>query len=230
MNIEGLSEATLEKFVEEGYITNFRDIYNLDINRDNIIKLDGFGEKSWNKLWDSICTSRNVTLDHFLVALSIPGIGKSAAKTICDYFKGSYRDFIQAVNDGFDFTKLDDFGEVTAQNLAEYFSYCAPESLDYELEEELNFIIDPKYTETNVKKSADIEGKTFVFTGALSRPRSFYEGIVNNNGGKCSGSVSKKTNYLVTDNPNSGSSKAVKARELGIPVLSEDDFMKMVEG
>ena len=94
----------------------------------------------------------------------------------------------------------------------------------------MNFIIDPKYTETNVKKSADIEGKTFVFTGALSQPRSFYEDIVNNNGGKCSGSVSKKTNYLVTDNPNSGSSKAVKARELGIPVLSEDDFMKMVEG
>ena len=230
MNIDGLSEATLEKFISEGYITNFRDIYHLDRYKEDIINLDGFGEKSWNKLWDSINASRNVTLDHYLVALSIPGIGKGAAKTICDWFKGDVNSFFIAFGESFDFTKLPDFGQKTADNLVEYFNYNVPENLDYEIEDELNFVIDPKYTKTQDTSNSFISGKTFVITGKLSQPRSYYEDLITTYGGKCAGSVSKNTNYLLTDDPNSNSSKAKKARDLNIPVIDEAMFMAMIGG
>lgn len=230
MNIDRLSEATLEKFISEGYITNFRDIYHLDRYKEDIINLDGFGEKSWNKLWDSINASRNVTFDHYLVALSIPGIGKGAAKTICDWFKGDVNSFFLAFGESFDFTKLPDFGQKTADNLVEFFNYNVPENLDYEIEDELNFVIDPKYTKTQDNSNSSISGKTFVITGKLSQPRSYYEDLITTYGGKCAGSVSKNTNYLLTDDPNSNSSKAKKARDLNIPVIDESMFMTMIGG
>lgn len=231
MNIDGLSEKTLNTLIENGFIHTFRDIYHLSNYKDQLVKLDGFGKKSVEKMLDSIEKSRKVKLENFLVALSIPLIGKSAAKTIDKYFKGSYNDFILAISKDFDFTQLKDFGEKMSQSILNWGKGLI--EIEGRVWNELDFIEEiqndsgSQNNDNSVISNSDFfEGKTFVFTGALSKPRSFYENIVETNGGKCSGSISRKTNWLVTDNPNSGSSKAKKAQELGIPVLSEQEFLE----
>ena len=231
MNIDGLSEKTLNTLIENGFIHTFRDIYHLSDYKDKLVKLDGFGKKSIEKMLDSIEKSRKVKLENFLVALSIPLIGKSAAKTIDKHFNGSYNDFILAISKDFDFTQLKDFGEKMSQSILNWGKN--PTEIEDRVWDELDFIEETQNDSSSqnndnsvISNSDFFEGKTFVFTGALSKPRSFYENIVEINGGKCSGSVSKKTNWLITDDPNSGSSKAKKAKELGIPVLSEQEFLE----
>ena len=117
MNIDGLSEATIKKFYEKGWLRRYCDIYHIDDYKDEIMAMDGFGEKSWNKLWDSIEKSKNIKLSNYLVALSIPLIGVSAAKTISKYFNGDYDAFFKAVRSDFDFTKLEDFGNEQNKSL-----------------------------------------------------------------------------------------------------------------
>ena len=227
MNIDGLSEATLEKFIDLGYIKTFEDIYLLDRYKDEIVNLEGFGEKSWNKLWNSIEKSRNCKLENYLVALSIPLIGKTAAKTISKYFKGNYQDLINACCSGFDFTQLEDFGDKMNESMHNWFNddYRTTNLEGSNLIRMLNFEEEPK---VEVNEDNFCFGKTFVVTGKFSKPRSYYEELITSNGGKLAGSVSKKTDYLLTDNPDSGSSKAEKAKSLGIPVLSEEEFMSKV--
>ena len=227
MNIDGLSEATLEKFIDLGYIKTFEDIYLLDRYKNEIINLEGFGEKSWNKLWNSIEKSRNCKLENYLVALSIPLIGKTAAKTISKYFKGNYQDLINACCSGFDFTQLEDFGDKMNESMHNWFNddYRTTNLEGSNLIRMLNFEEEPK---VEVNEDNFCFGKTFVVTGKFSKPRSYYEELITSNGGKLAGSVSKKTDYLLTDNPDSGSSKAEKAKSLGIPVLSEEEFMSKV--
>lgn len=227
MNIDGLSEATLEKFIDLGYIKTFEDIYLLDRYKDEIINLEGFGEKSWNKLWKSIEKSKNCKLENYLVALSIPLIGKTAAKTISKHFRGNYQDLINACCSGFDFTRLNDFGDKMNESVHNWFNddYRITNLEGSNLIRMLNFEEEPK---VEVDESNFCFGKTFVVTGKFSKPRSYYEELITSNGGKLAGSVSKKTDYLLTDNPDSGSSKAVKAKSLGIPVLSEEEFMSKV--
>lgn len=227
MNIDGLSEATLEKFIDLGYIKTFEDIYLLDRYKDEIINLEGFGEKSWNKLWNSIQKSRDCKLENYLVALSIPLIGKTAAKTISKHFRGNYQDLINACCSGFDFTQLEDFGDKMNESVHNWFNddYRITNLEGSNLIRMLNFEEEPK---VDVDASNFCFGKTFVVTGKFSKPRSYYEELITSNGGKLAGSVSKKTDFLLTDNPDSGSSKAVKAKSLGIPVLSEEEFMSKV--
>ena len=227
MNIDGLSEATLEKFIDLGYIKTFEDIYLLYRYKDGIINLEGFGEKSWNKLWKSIEKSKNCKLENYLVALSIPLIGKTAAKTISKYFKGNYQEFVNACCSGFDFTQLEDFGDKMNESVHNWFNddYRITNLEGSNLIKMLNFEEEPK---VEVDEDNFCFGKTFVVTGKFSKPRSYYEELITSNGGKLAGSVSKKTDFLLTDNPDSGSSKAVKAKSLGIPVLSEDEFMSKV--
>lgn len=228
MNIEGLSEATLEKLIDEGYVKTFEDIYRLDRYKDEIIGLEGFGEKSWDKLWKGIQKSRDCKLENFLVALSIPLIGKTAARTISKHFKGNYQDLINAGALGFDFTQLEDFGEKMNESMHNWLGdYDRIKSLEGSNLAQLLRFEDEKTSEA-VDESNFCFGKTFVVTGKFSQPRSYYEELITSRGGKLTGSVSKKTDYLLTDDPNSGSSKAVKARELGIPVLSEVEFMAKV--
>lgn len=222
MNIDGLSESTLEKFMNMGFIKKFADIYHLKEFGNRIMNLEGFGEKSYQKLINSIEKSRNVKLENFLVALSIPNIGKSAAKTISKYFQGDYDAFENACLTKFDFTKLTDFGEVMKDSLINW--WYNPSIVESGITEELNFI---KEEPVKVIENDFINGKTFVVTGAfVNYKRSQLEQMITDRGGKLSGSVSKKTDYLLSNEGySSGSSKAKKAEELGVPVMSEKEFI-----
>lgn len=227
MNIDGLSEATLEKFIDLGYIKTFEDIYLLDRYKDEIINLEGFGEKSWNKLWKSVEKSKNCKLENYLVALSIPLIGKSAAKTISKHFRGNYQELIDACCSGFDFTQLNDFGDKMNESIYNWFDddYRNVNLEGSSLIRLLNFEEEPK---VEIDEGNFCFGKTFVVTGKFSKPRSYYEELITSKGGKLAGSVSNKTNYLLTNDADSGSSKAVKAKSLGIPILSEEEFMNKI--
>ena len=224
MNIDGLSEATLKRFIDAGYITRFADIYHLSNFKREIVKMEGFGAKSYEKLIDSIEKSRNVKLENYLVALSIPNIGKSAAKTISKYFNGDYSKLVEALRNNFDFTQLDDFGEIMNQSL--YNWWQKESNLEDNLITELHFIVEEK---KEIAQNDFINGKTFCVTGAFqTMKRSELEKIITDRGGKLSGSVSKKTDYLLTNEADSGSSKAKKAAELGTPIMSEKEFLEKV--
>lgn len=224
MDIDGLSEATLDAFIENGLIHKFKDIYMLKLLKNHILDLEGFGEKSYNALIAAIDKSANVKLKNYLCALSIPLIGKSAAKKISAHFDGDYSKFIDALRTDYDFTQIDDIGVVAFDNLRNWRDNPP------EIENELLDVI--KFVNTDTQKVANdfVNGKTFVITGAFSKPRSEYEKLIESMGGKLAGSVSKKTDYLLTNDAGSGSTKANKAKELGIPILSEAEFMVKVNG
>ena len=226
MNIDGLSEATLKRFVDAGYIIRFKDIYHLSDFKREIVKMEGFGEKSYEKLINSIEKSRNVKLENYLVALSIPNIGKSAAKTISKYFNGDYNAFANSFKNKFDFTQLEDFGEIMNQSLYNWWNDENELFLNIGLVQELKFVVEEK---KEVTQNDFINGKTFCVTGAFqTMKRSQLEQIITDRGGKLSGSVSKKTDYLLTNEADSGSSKAKKAAELGTPIMSEKEFLEKV--
>ena len=230
-NIDGLSESKLEKLIDKGLIHTFKDIYHLKDYRKEIQTMEGFGKKSYDKLIESIENSRNIKLENYLVALSIPNVGKTAAKTISKYFKGNYEDFITAFTSQFDFSTLKDFGPVINESLYKWFENLSEIEGRF-LQDEFNFIVEEQNemikTNNDTIESDFCNGKTFVITGKFSKPRSYYEEFVESHGGKLSGSVSKKTDYLLTDDPDSGSTKAKKAKELGIPILSEKEFLEKV--
>jgi DNA ligase (NAD+) len=224
MNIDGLSEATLEKFISLGYLNSFKDIYKLSEHRKDLIKLDGFGVKSVDKLLQAIEKSRNVKLENFIAALGINGIGLSASKTIVEHFNHKWDLILNAIYCKYDFTQLDDFGEVMANNFTTYFSehfvdLCA-------LSEEMHFI-EPEHKSVI---STTFNGKALCVTGKLNHfTRDSINEKIASVGAKSVGSVSKKTDYLIT-NEASGSSKYKKAVELGVPIITEDEFLKMLEG
>lgn len=224
MNIDGLSDATLKTFVEEGLIHTYKDIYGLELLKNHILSLEGFGEKSYEALVSAINKSKTVKLENYLCALSIPLIGKSASKKISAHFKGDYSKFIDALRSGYDFTQIEDIGAIAFNNLKLWRD--APPALEAGLLDVIKFV------ETTSQKSANefVCGKTFVITGAFSKPRSEYEQLIESLGGKLAGSVSKKTDYLLTNDAESGSSKAKKAKELGIPILSEVEFLVKING
>lgn len=222
MNIDGLSEKTLEVLLSHGFIRNFKDIYNLSSHYNNLILLDGFGKKSVDNLLKSIEDSRNVKLENFIAALGIPNIGLSAAKTISKYCNGSYDKFYQLFEQVFDWTSLDDFGHTMAHNLNSYLDEWWREV--NETAAEMHFV---KQKERDVVQNPFI-GKTICVTGKLNHftRDSINEKIISL-GAKTAGSVSKKTDYLVT-NESSVSSKYKKAVELNIPIITEDEFIKML--
>lgn len=221
MNIDGLSEATLEKFIELGWLTKFIDIYYLDVNKADMIKLDGFGGKSVNKLLESIEKSKDVKLENFICALSIDGVGKSASKTISNAFDGNFEQLLSAFKNGFNWSELEDIGDKTAANIAKYFTENRAEII--ELANEMNFI-EPN---TITIKENPFSGKTLCVTGKLNHfTRDSINAKISELGAKSAGSVSKNTSYLIT-NEQSGSSKYKKAVELNIPIITEDEFLKM---
>ena len=225
INIEGLSEQTLQKFIDLGWINNFIDIYNLNKHVPEMSKLDGFGKRSASKLISAIENSRKTTLSRFIYALSIPLIGKSASKTISKYFKDSYEEFIKAWSCGFGFfwTQLNDFGKSMHTSMANY--YLDNYDMIKELRKEFYF-----ESNDNSKSNIDLSGKTFVVTGALSYYKNRDELInsIEQLNGKVSGSVSKKTSYLINNDFNSKSGKNKKAIDLGIPIISEKDFVNII--
>ena len=223
MNIDGLSEKTLEVFISKGYFKIYKDIYDLHNYRDELIRLNGFGPKSIDKLLTSIEKSKNVKLENFIAALGIDGIGLSAAKTISKYCNGDFNKFVDLFENNFDWTQLEDFGEVTANNLDHYYNWHHAEL--YWTASVMNFIIPEK---VEIKENP-FTGKNICVTGKL---HSFTRNSINEKiaslGAKAVGSVSSKTDYLIT-NEQSGSSKYKKAVELNIPIITEDEFLEMIE-
>lgn len=227
MNINGLSENTLKLLVDAEFIGNtqsFCDIYHLKNQKSKLILLNGMGQKSVENLLQSIEQSRTVKLENFLVALCIPNIGTSAAKTISKACGGDLNKLIMMWANDFNFTTLDDFGEVTAKSFTDYFDEYINEI--EALACEMKFII----PETKAEDNVDLEGKTICITGSLSIYKNRDELVkdIEEHGGKVVGSVSKKTDILLTNDSSSGSTKAKKAVELNIPIISEVEFRHMI--
>jgi DNA ligase (NAD+) len=222
MNIDGLSEAILEVLIDKGWIKKFKDIYSLWRHRYEWEQLDGFGEKSVDKILNAIDDSTNVYLANFLCALSIDGVGKSASKTIADAFEGDFDAFYVAFKHNYNWTNLQDIGDKTAQNITKYLMENEAEILD--LANEMDFVVEAK---AEIKENP-FNGKTICVTGKLnSFTRDSINAKIAELGAKATGSVSSKTDYLIT-NEQSGSSKYKKAVELNIPIITEDEFLKMI--
>lgn len=226
MNIEGLSESTLEKFIELNYINSFEDIYNLDDFYYDIIEQDGFGKKSVDKLMSAIENSKKTTLDRFLYALSIPNVGRTASKTISKRFDNSFEKFYnEAILGYFNFETLDGFGSELHYSINEYLAGYEEDVV--RIAEYLIF----ENEKNNSGFSADLTGKTFVITGSLDcfENRDKLKEVIESLGGKVYGSVSKKTSYLVNNDVDSASSKNKKAKELGVEIITEKTLMNMLE-
>lgn len=226
MNIQGLSEVTLEKFIDYGYIKSYADFYKISQYENEICNIDGFGEKSYSNLLESIEKSRNVKLANFIKSLGIFGVGKDASKRISKYFNGDVNKFENAILNKFDFQNIEGIGDVTAEAIYDFFN-DKKNFIEYtNLKENLIFEKEKVVTEN----STSISGKIFVITGDLNHFVNRNELIskIESLGGKVSGSVSKKTNYLINNDKLSSSSKNKKANELGIEIISEDDFLKMI--
>lgn len=223
MNIEGLSEATLDFLVDKGWIKSFKDIYHIADHKDEWQRCEGFGKRSVENILDAIEKSRSTTLDRFICALSIDGVGKSASKTISDAFNGDFAEFIDVFDNGFDWTILTDVGDITAQNINNYLTKNEAEIR--ELAKEFNFIL-PKKIEI---RDNPFSGKTLCVTGRLEHfSRDGINTKITELGAKAASSVSKNTDYLIT-NEASGSSKYKKAVELNVSIITEDEFLKMLE-
>lgn len=224
INIDGLSEQTLQKFVDWGWLTSFQDIYYLSEHREEMYKLDGFGKKSVDKLLESIERSRNTTLDRFIYGLCIPLIGRTASKTIAKEFDNKAEEFYDIWCHGYDFTKLDDFGDTMNNSIQDFIK----DNYRWIAEFIGEFIFREPDNNGNVKQV--LEGKIFVITGSLRAYKNREElvSVIERNGGKVSGSVSAKTSYLINNDVTSTSGKNKKANELGIPIISEGEFVQMI--
>ena len=223
MNIENLSEQTLEKLIELGWLDSFKSIYRLDYLRLNLKELDGFGDKSVDRLLDNIEKSRKTELSRVLYAQSIPLIGRSASKDIANYCHHDIQTFINFMNVHYDFTVIDGFGTEMQKSLSNWWK---------DNEEDFYALIKEFIFEKVEEKSSgvDLSGKTFVITGSLTHYKNRDElvSVIEQLGGKVSGSVSAKTSYLINNDVASTSGKNKKAKDLGIPIISEEDFLKMI--
>ena len=222
VNIDGLSEQTLEKLIELGWLNSFQDIYKLSERKEEMSKLDGFGKRSVEKLLDAIEKSRNITLDRFIYALCIPLIGRSASKDIAKFFNNDYEKFRKYGITTY-YTQIDGFGETMNDSLHQWLR-------ENHLMMEL---LASEFTFEKVEEKSggvDLSGKTFVITGSLVHYKNRDElvSVIEQLGGKVSGSVSAKTSYLINNDVASTSGKNSKAKQLGIPIISEEDFMKMI--
>lgn len=226
MNIDGLSEANLKKFIDANMLETYSDIYELDRFQYVIQMMPGFGEKSVQKLLDSIERSREVTLNRFLAALSIPGIGDKTAKDIAKAMHNNIEEFNQAVADRYDFSQISGIGYVVNTQIYRWFDDMK-NRLDYQkLLEHLHF---PENQPS--ESSSALSGKIFCITGTIShyKNRKALQEEIERFGGKTTGSVTTKTSYLINNDKNSNSSKNKKAKELGIPFISEEEFLKMIK-
>ncbi len=224
MNIEGLSEATIEKFIEKGFIDNYTDLFRLEKHRDEIIGMEGFGERSYNNLISAIEKSKNVHIANFIYALGINNVGLSNAKLLCKKYGYDMDNIRNAVFE--ELIDIDGFGEVIANSVTKYFSHKSNTELIDDALKYITFIAEEDNDSSNI-----LEGKTFVITGDVHiyKNRKELQAHIEKLGGKASSSVSSKTNYLINNNVNSASSKNKKAKELGVPIISEEEFIKLTE-
>ena len=225
MNIEGLSEATLEKFIANGYVKDLTDLFHLDRYAEEIKNMDGFGEKSYENLQNSVDNARTTTLPRLVYSLGIPNIGIANAKVICRALGNDPERVMNATAEELD--EIPGVGDVIAKAYVDYFADEEHRDVFRRLLEEVHI---PKEEET--ADSQKFAGVNFVITGSVEHfaNRAEVKEEIEKRGGKVTGSVTSKTNYLINNDVNSTSSKNRKARELGIPIISEEEFLKMLEG
>ena len=223
MNIDGLSEATLEKFILKGFIKDFGDIFEIGRYREEIVNMDGFGEKSFDNLMASLERARHTTLPRLLYSLGIANIGLANAKVICKEFDYDLEKMIHAT--GEEISSIEGIGPVIAQSFTAYFA-------DEENMRKLRHLLSHlELEEVKQENRLTLEGKQFVITGSVEHfaNRAQLKEYIEQRGGKVTGSVTSKTDYLINNDVTSNSSKNKKARELEIPILSEEDFLHMAE-
>ncbi len=221
LNIEGLSEASLEKFIGRGFIHEFADIFKLSAHKAEIVEMEGFGEKSYENLMTGIERARTTTLARVIYSLGIPNIGLSGAKLICRQFEDEVEQVLAADEEAL--AAIDGIGAVIAGSFVEYFR-------DAEKRERFEHLLSRlTLVKEEVSGEQDLKGKVFVITGSLTHfaNRNELKDQIEKRGGKVTGSVTGKTDYLINNDMTSSSSKNKKAKELGIPIISEEDFLKL---
>ena len=223
MNIDGLSEATLEKFILKGFIKDFGDIFEIGKYREEIVNMEGFGEKSFDNLMASLERARHTTLPRLLYSLGIANIGLANAKVICKKFDYDLEKMIHATAE--EISGIEGIGPVIAKSYTEYFA-------DEEKMKKFRHLLSHlELEEVKQENRLTLEGKQFVITGSVNHfaNRAQLKEYIEQRGGKVTGSVTSKTDYLINNDVTSNSSKNKKARELEIPILSEEDFLHMAE-
>ena len=224
LNIDGLSEMTLEKFIGSGLIHTYADIFHLDRHRETIVEMEGFGEKSYEKLTTAIRQASHTTLPRVIYGLGIAGIGLANAKMLCRQFDFDFEKMRHASEE--ELTAVDGIGTVLADAWISYFESEKNNRLVDDLLAELTI-----EQESTSAETAIFAGMTFVITGSVTHfaNRKELQSVIEARGGKATGSVTSKTTYLINNDVTSNSSKNKKAKELGIPILSEEDFLKLLE-
>ena len=224
LNIDGLSEATLEKFIDAGFIHEYADIFHLDRNEEAIVEMEGFGKRSYDNLQESIKKASQTTLPRVIYGLGIAGIGLANAKVLCRQFGYDFNAMRHGDLDAL--TAADGIGGVLAQAWIDYFQDEKKNKAVDHLLEELTIEQDQE-----IKEGGKFAGLTFVITGTLNHfeNRKKLQEVIEAEGGKASGSVTSKTAYLINNDTSSNSSKNKKAKELGIPIISEEEFLNMLE-
>lgn len=224
LNIEGLSEATLEKFIGAGYIREFADIFHLEQYEESITQMEGFGRKSYDNLIKAVKTASNTTLPRLIYGLGIAGIGLSNAKMLCKEFQ-------------FDFSAMRNAGEEKLISVSGIGKVLADAWMNYFSQEKNNEMVDRLLMELTMKQEAKtegskkLEGMVFVITGSVEHfeNRKALQEAIEAQGGKATGSVTSNTTYLINNDTTSNSSKNKKAKELGVPIISEEDFIRLLE-
>lgn len=225
MNIEGLSEATLEKFIMNGYVKDFTDLFHLDRYEEEIKQMDGFGEKSFVNLQNSIQNARKTTLSRLVYSLGIPNVGSANAKVICRALGNDPERILNATVE--ELSDISGVGGVIAGTFVDYFSDGEHRDIFERLLQEVEI---PQ--EETTEDSQKFAGVNFVITGSVHHfaNRAEVKEEIEKRGGKVTGSVTSKTNYLINNDVNSTSSKNRKARDLNVPIISEEEFLNMLNG
>lgn len=225
LNIAGLSEATLEKFIGVGMIHEYADIFHLDRHQEEIVEMDGFGQKSYDNLIAAAEKASHTTLPRMVYGLGVAGIGLANAKMICRHFKNDFEAMRHATVE--ELVEIDGIGEVLAQAWTEFFSDGKNNAIVDHLLAELTFEAEDEESSEGADEA--FAGMNFVITGSLEhfKNRKELQELIERRGGKVTGSVTSKTNYLINNDVASSSSKNKKARELGVPILSEEEFLKL---
>ncbi len=223
LNIDGLSIQTIEKFIAKGFIKDYADLFRLERYKKDIVEMDGFGKKSYENLINSAKAASHTDMTRLVYALGIAGVGLAGARMLTSHFKGDFDKLRHASLE--ELTMIDGIGEVIGQAIVDYFNDSKNNMQVDDLLSELEL----KPYEENVIVSAGIGGKTFVITGDVYKfkNRKELESYIRDRGGKTSSSVSSKTDYLINNDTTSNSSKNKKAKELNIPIISEEDFLKL---
>ena len=223
-NIEGLSEATLEKFVQKGFIHGLRDVFHLQDHKEEIIEMEGMGEKSYANLIQAIEKSLNIPTARFIYSLGIPNVGLSNAKLLCRYFKDDIAALMSA--DAEEITTIEGIGPIIAKNVESFFA-------DSKIRGRVEELLSEVHLEKELLSEDEmiLKNMTFVITGSVHHfaNRNEVKALIELRGGKVAGSVSSKTNYLINNDAASASSKNKKAKELGVPIITEDEFLELIE-